>query len=306
MPWWAHAIMGIAAVFTAGAALAGLAPAMIGAEVAAEGAALGAAEAGTAVAGEVAAETAATAGAEIAAETTAATTAETTAAAAAEGSAEATAATTAETAIEGTGAADVLAEPSFTVEGGVEVSGAPEAEFTAGLDPPYASPTYYSELAGSIANRGQLQAILVRARKDGSYDIVAGQRRFMAIESLGWKSMRAKIADSDREDIEYKIDSFTENLLREDMSQMEKIEVCTALHRTYGSAKLVAEKTGIPYQTVLELVKYDRLDEQLKDMVKNQGLDTKLALQAQDSVTNPSTGKIDVKKGLILVINECF
>ena len=155
-----------------------------------------------------------------------------------------------------------------------------------------------NELADSINKRGQLQAILVKPLDDGGYEVIAGQRRLMAITELGWETIRARIASEKRADLEYKIDSFTENLLREDMTQKEKIEVCTELHRIYGNARIVADKTGIPYGTVLDLVKYDRLDGQMKEMVKNQGLDMKVALQAQDAYTNPSTGEVQIEKAI--------
>jgi len=75
------------------------------------------------------------------------------------------------------------------------------------------------ELAQSIKERGLLQPILVTPR-DGRFEIVAGDRRYLAHEKLGLKTIEAKVVESDAESII--LDRATENLQREDLSPLEE------------------------------------------------------------------------------------
>ncbi|NLG26266.1 MAG: ParB N-terminal domain-containing protein, partial [Chloroflexi bacterium] len=52
-------------------------------------------------------------------------------------------------------------------------------------------------LAASIAANGLLQPIIVAARpSDGTFDVLAGQLRFLACRSLGWKTIPAIVKTS--------------------------------------------------------------------------------------------------------------
>jgi len=80
-------------------------------------------------------------------------------------------------------------------------------------------PEEIAELAESIEERGQLQPILVTPR-DERFEIVAGDRRYLAHEKLGRKKIEAKVVDADDEAIV--IDRATENLQRRDLSAFEE------------------------------------------------------------------------------------
>lgn len=72
-----------------------------------------------------------------------------------------------------------------------------------------------SELADSIADKGLLQPVLARPKKDG-FELVHGERRLRAVKQLGQETIKADIRDlSDREALEI---SITENLQREEVS----------------------------------------------------------------------------------------
>ena len=142
------------------------------------------------------------------------------------------------------------------------------------------------ELAESIRVLGLLEPIVVApADKDGHYEILTGQRLFMATKQLKLpKIMAAVLAEKVDEHIAKAI-SVTENVVRRDLSQIELISACTALYKTYGTIKNVSEATGLPYEKVRQYVKYDRLVAPLKKMVDSGEIDIKVAMRAQDAAS---------------------
>lgn len=147
------------------------------------------------------------------------------------------------------------------------------------------------ELAASIKRIGLLEPIVVcPSDTPGKYEILTGQRRFLAHQLLGKKAIRATIREKADERTAKAI-SVTENLVRRDPHVADLIDACTDLYKKYGSIKQVAEEFGLPQQKVSEFVKYDRLAKELKDLVDNQGIDVKVALRAQDAAS--AGGEID-------------
>jgi len=76
------------------------------------------------------------------------------------------------------------------------------------------------ELAASIEEKGILQPILVRPIGGGKYEIIAGERRFRASQSLGLDSVPVIIKDVDeQETLEM---ALIENLQRQDLNPIEE------------------------------------------------------------------------------------
>lgn len=76
------------------------------------------------------------------------------------------------------------------------------------------------ELAASVGKHGILQPLLVRPMADGSYQIVAGERRWRAARMAGLSEVPVVIRElSDRETAEL---ALIENLQREDLNPMEE------------------------------------------------------------------------------------
>lgn len=76
------------------------------------------------------------------------------------------------------------------------------------------------QMADSMASVGQIQAILVRPMPDGSYELVAGERRYRAAMLLRWKQIRTRIrqmTDEEAEDVQY-----AENVHRKNLTQAEE------------------------------------------------------------------------------------
>ena len=89
-----------------------------------------------------------------------------------------------------------------------------------------------SELADSIAQHGVIQPLLVRPMPDGSYQLVAGERRWRAARRAGLSEVPVVIREmSESEMMEL---ALIENLQREDLNPIEEAEGLQQLIHTYG------------------------------------------------------------------------
>ncbi len=138
------------------------------------------------------------------------------------------------------------------------------------------------ELADSIAQVGLLEPIVVSpTENEGQYEIITGQRRFIAHQELNKETIWAAVLDEHVDEIMAKVLSVTENLVRRDLHSIDLINVCTYLYKHYGSIKAVCEETGLAQNKVSQYVKYDQLISELKGMVDNGQVKLDTALKAQ-------------------------
>jgi len=142
------------------------------------------------------------------------------------------------------------------------------------------------ELADSIAKVGLLEPIVVSPPDEkGRYEILTGQRRFLAHRHLNRDTILAAVLDSRVDETMAKVISVTENLVRRDLNSKDLIDACTTLFKHYGNLRTVAEKTGLPYPKVVEYVKYVRLEPELRALVDSNEVKLKTALRAQDAAS---------------------
>lgn len=144
------------------------------------------------------------------------------------------------------------------------------------------------ELAASMQKIGQLEPIVVcPAKEKGKFEILTGQRRFLAAKQNKWEKIQACVLDQEVDEFDAKVISVTENMVRRDLNRRDLIDVCTALYRKYGSVKDVADETGLPYPKVNLYVKYDRLTKapELKKLVDENQVSLEVALRAQDAAS---------------------
>jgi ParB family transcriptional regulator, chromosome partitioning protein len=99
------------------------------------------------------------------------------------------------------------------------------------------------DLAASIREHGILQPVLVRPRGDGTYQIVAGERRWRAARLAGLVEVPAIIEQIDDESaLEIAI---IENLQREDISPLEEADMFERMTSQHGySLRKLAQKLG--------------------------------------------------------------
>ncbi len=96
-----------------------------------------------------------------------------------------------------------------------------------------------SELSQSIAQHGVLQPLLVRPMTDGSYQLVAGERRWRAARMAGLVQVPVVIREmTEQEAAEL---ALIENLQRQDLNPMEEAVGYQTLMNTYG---LTQEETA--------------------------------------------------------------
>lgn len=109
--------------------------------------------------------------------------------------------------------------------------------------------TGIEDLANSIREQGLLNPITVRRNNDGTYSLIAGQRRFLACKSLGWDSVPAIIRDI-TDDTDATIISLIENVHRADMNPIDKARAYQMIYTKYNDYNKVAKETGVSVSTV--------------------------------------------------------
>jgi ParB family chromosome partitioning protein len=94
-------------------------------------------------------------------------------------------------------------------------------------------------LAGSLGERGVLQPVLVRPKPDGTYELIAGERRWRAARIAGLDRIPALVRP--RDDAEALEAALIENMAREDLNPVEEARACAALVEELG---LTREEVG--------------------------------------------------------------
>lgn len=98
-----------------------------------------------------------------------------------------------------------------------------------------------ASLADSIAEHGLIQPIVVRPTVSGTYQIVAGERRWRAARMAGLTCVPVIIKELD--DRQYFETALIENLQREDLSPLEEARGYKTLIDNYGLTQEAAAKT---------------------------------------------------------------
>ena len=95
-------------------------------------------------------------------------------------------------------------------------------------------------LAGSLRERGVLQPVLVRPVAGGTYELVAGERRWRAAQIAGLRTIPALVRE--RDDADALEAALIENMAREDLNPVEEARACAALVEELG---LTRETVGL-------------------------------------------------------------
>ena len=116
------------------------------------------------------------------------------------------------------------------------------------------------ELAESIVQNGVLQPIVVRKiQTPGSgfdYELIVGERRLRASKIAGKTVIPAVVRQADDSDV--KTFNLIENLQREDLNIIERINSIAAIKDDLEDKKRVAESTGLSVRTVERYLKIYR------------------------------------------------
>ncbi len=120
------------------------------------------------------------------------------------------------------------------------------------------------ELKSSIKEKGVLEPILVRPR-GGRYEIIAGERRYMASKSIKMKDMPCIIMNvEDNEAMEI---SLIENLQRKDLNVFEEADGLKTLAEIYSyNHAQIAEKLGKARSTVTEILNLSKIPHNVREL----------------------------------------
>jgi ParB family chromosome partitioning protein len=115
-------------------------------------------------------------------------------------------------------------------------------------------PEALAGLASSIESSGVVQPLLVRPLHDGSYELIAGERRWRAAQQAGLEKVPAVVRDS--EQAERLQVALIENMVREDLNPVEEARACAALVEDLGLSKEdLARRVGRSRPAVSNLIR---------------------------------------------------
>ena len=139
---------------------------------------------------------------------------------------------------------------------------------------PYQPRTDFNEditaLAESIAQNGILQPLSVR-KKDGKYELIAGERRLRAAKMCGFEAVPCIVHEvSDRHSA---ILALVENIQRQDLSFFEEAAAIEKLITYYGMTQEdAAAKLGRAQSTIANKLRLLRLTEKERECIIHYGL----------------------------------
>lgn len=121
-------------------------------------------------------------------------------------------------------------------------------------------------LAGSIKEHGVIQPVLVRKLADGSYELIAGERRWRACKSLGLKTIAAFVKDYP--DLEATAASLIENIQREDLNPLEEASAYRQLMEDFAlTQEEVSKRVGKSRPLVANTLRLLGLPAEIKELM---------------------------------------
>ncbi len=123
------------------------------------------------------------------------------------------------------------------------------------------------ELTRSIKEKGFIQPIVVRQVSGGTYEIVAGERRYQAAKSLGLKEIPTIIKELDDKDAF--ILAIVENLQRQDLNPIEEAQAFKRLFEEFKfSLEDIAQFVSKDKTTVVNTLRLLRLPDKIKQALQ--------------------------------------
>jgi ParB family transcriptional regulator, chromosome partitioning protein len=126
------------------------------------------------------------------------------------------------------------------------------------------------ELTSSIEASGLLQPVVVRPR-NGKYELIAGERRWRAVQRLGWPKIPAVVKEADDQTLLTL--ALIENLQRDDLSPIDEAAGYQRLGEEFQLAQAeIARLVGRDRSTVANLLRLLRLPESIKALIQDSKL----------------------------------
>jgi len=155
------------------------------------------------------------------------------------------------------------------------------------------------ELVSSIKERGIIQPLLVRKRREG-YELIAGERRWRAAQQAGISDVPVIIREiSDTEVLEM---SLIENLQREDLNPLEEAEAYRKLIEKFNhTQEELATRLGKNRSTIANSLRILRLPEGIKHSLQKNLMSmghARAILSLEDHGKQRELHNLILKKGL--------
>ncbi len=129
-------------------------------------------------------------------------------------------------------------------------------------------PESLSGLASSIEANGVVQPLLVRPLPDGSYELIAGERRWRAAQAAGLAKVPAVVRD--QELAERLQVALIENMVREDLNPVDEARACAALVDELGLSKEdLARRVGRSRPAVSNLIRLLDLPDEALELLES-------------------------------------
>lgn len=134
------------------------------------------------------------------------------------------------------------------------------------------SPEALQELAESIRQIGIIQPITLRLMEDGTYQIIAGERRWRASQMAGLTSVPAYVRTADDENMMQM--ALVENIQREDLNAIEIALAYQHLIEQYNLTQdKLSEKVGKNRATIANYLRLLKLPAQVQMALQNKEMD---------------------------------
>jgi len=126
-------------------------------------------------------------------------------------------------------------------------------------------------LADSLRERGVLQPVLLRPVPGGTYELIAGERRWRAARLAGFENVPALVrARGDEESLEL---ALIENMAREDLNPVEEARACAILVEELGLTREdVGRRVGRSRVAVSNLLRLLDLPDEVLDLLTDGSL----------------------------------
>jgi len=161
-------------------------------------------------------------------------------------------------------------------------------------------------LAGSVDEQGVLQPVLVRPRTDGSYELVAGERRWRAARLAGLETIPALVRE--REDAAALEAALIENMAREDLNPIEEARACAALVEELGLTRQeIGRRVGRSRVAVSNLVRLLDLPDEAIELLRRGALSEghgRALLLAEDHQARRALAREAAEKGWSVRVTE--
>lgn len=157
-----------------------------------------------------------------------------------------------------------------------------------------------ADLSASIAQHGVLQPLLVRPLPDGSYQLVAGERRWRASRMAGLTEVPVVVRDMNEQEAAEL--ALIENLQREDLNPMEEALGYQTLMETYGmTQEQTAQVVNKSRPAVANALRLLQLPQAVMDLVAAGDLSAghaRTVLAFEDEDARVAAAEAAVAKGL--------